>query len=68
MRLPWPSPRRDTNRSAGVAPRIVGWRSTSWEASFARLLTLVAGHSDFRSPTEEVAASILLEQRHPLDK
>lgn len=63
--LPWPAAHH-----AGDLPHsseVIGWRTTSWEASFARLLTRIAGHDEFRSRTEEVAAGMLLEQRHPLD-
>lgn len=64
--LPWPSPRYAQGRPRSGARQIIGWSATSWDAAFARLLTRIAGHSDFRSRTEEVAAGMLLEQRHPL--
>jgi hypothetical protein len=63
--LPWPAPHYADEGGPGNA-RIIGWRSTSWEASFARLLTKIAGHDEFRSRTEEVAAGMVLESRHPL--
>lgn len=65
--LPWPKPHRADRDEHGRA-RVIGWRTTRWEASFARLLTLISGHDEFRSRTEEVAAGMLLEQRHPLDQ
>jgi hypothetical protein len=66
--LPWPSPRFAELRPARGPRPVVGWRTTSWEASFARLLMRIAGHDEFRSASEEVAAGMLLEQRHPLDR
>jgi hypothetical protein len=63
--MPWPAPHYADG--SAERPAVVGWRTTSWEASFARLLTRIAGHREFRSRTEEVAAGMLLEQRHPLD-
>jgi hypothetical protein len=61
--LPWPAPHYADRHAE--RPDVVGWRTTSWEASFARLLTQIAGHDEFQSRTEEVAAGMLLEQRHP---
>lgn len=65
--LPWPNARYADDRELGRRPTLVGWRTTSWEASFARLLTQIAGHDEFRSRTEEVAAGMLIGRRHPLD-
>lgn len=63
--LPWPS--TEYSREGLETPTVVGWRTTSWEASFARLLTIVAGHREFQSRTEEVAAQMLVRDGYPLD-
>ena len=63
--LPWPTTKfADVHSGGGV----VGWRTTSWEASFARFLNIIAGNDDhFISPNEEVMSGILVRAGHPLD-
>jgi len=65
--LPWPNPHYGPDAGPETARPVIGWRTTSWEASFARLLVRIARHDEFRSGSEEVAAGMYLEQRHPLD-
>jgi len=41
LHLPWPAAHYADQ--AAERPEVVGWRTTSWEASFTRLLARIAG-------------------------
>ena len=61
--LPWPEPQFDEDVAA---PKIVGWRASSWDRSLANLLTDLQGESDFVSVMDAERAGMTIAEEHPL--